>query len=205
MFIFIGEWVSIVNPITFSLTTVQRLLNNGGYAIISAGRNPAIPSDVILSDAIIEQRTANLTADLTNIFLYSAILGVYDGSSETSFFITLHNQSPDQERAAVMILGEKYNQDSIIYVRRKTPTIQQLIYTTGQFKGKYVQGQGYDELLGNVTDNYSRLQICSNTSYTFTLNFNFETMIAGRVAIQTRQLIDHHANNRMINQKRLNY
>jgi hypothetical protein len=146
-----------------------------------------------------------LTADLTNIFLYTSILGVYDGGSETSFFITLHNDSPDQERSAIMALGNKYNQETIIYVRKKTPTIQQLIYTTGQYRGNYVQGLGYTELFENVTDNYSILQICPNISYRFSLNFNFETMITGRIAIQTRQLIDHHSNNRMINQKRFTF
>ncbi len=201
----VDAWISIVNPITFSLTAVQRLLNHGGYAIISAGRNPAIPSDVNLSDTIIQQRTDNLTADLTNIYLYTSILGVYDGGSETSFFIVLHNESPVQERLAIMVLGEKYDQDTVIYVRKATPTIQQLIYTTGQYKGSYIQGLGYTLLPGNVTDNYSILQICRNSSYRFSLNFNFETMITGRTAIQTRQLIDHHTNNRMINQKRFTF
>lgn len=203
MLIYVDEWISIVNPVTFSLTAVELLLNCGGYALISAGRNPSIPSDVILTDEVIQQRTDNLTADLRNIFLYTSILGVYDGRTKTSFFIILHNKSPDQERAAIMALGTKYNQETIIYVKKSTPTIQQLIHTTGEYKGKYVQGQGYEKLLGNETDNYSKLQACPNSSYTFTLNFNFETMITGRTAIQTRELIEHHANNRLINQKRL--
>ncbi len=55
----------------------------------------------------------------------------------------------------------------------------------------------------SVSSYYYRY-VCSNSSYTFCLNLNLETMIAERTAVRTRLLINHHAKNRMINQKRLN-
>ncbi|CAF2124948.1 unnamed protein product [Rotaria magnacalcarata] len=197
-----GIWTSIINPITYSQSSVEKLLNQGGYVMISAGRNNKLPSDQNLSDETIRERTVNLTIDLTNTYVYSSMFGVYNGDNETSFFVILHNISPDTERNVYTELGKKYNQQSIIYVKRATPTIQQLIYTTGEFSGKYVEGQGYKVLSTNITDDYSELNVCPDNIFRFTLNFNFEIMIMGNTRIKTRQLIDHHTNYILANRKR---
>ncbi|CAF1274885.1 unnamed protein product [Didymodactylos carnosus] len=178
-------WTSIINPITYSQSAVQRLLNEGGYVLISAGRNNKMPSDRNLSDETIQERTVNLTIDLTNLYIYSTMVGVYNGDKETSFFVTLHNVSPDEERAAMIKLGQKYNQESIIYVKKATSTIQQFIYTTGEFKGKYVERQGYKVLSTDVTDDYSQSQLCPDGRFTFSLNFDFGTIIMGKTRIRT--------------------
>ncbi|CAF3814687.1 unnamed protein product [Rotaria sp. Silwood1] len=162
-------WISIINPITYPQSAAERLLNEGGYVIISAGRNNKMLSDRNMSDEIIQERTVNLTNDLTNLYAYSSMQGVYNGDNETSFFVTLHNISPDTERSAFIQLGEKYNQESIIYVKRAIPTIQQFIYTTGVFSGKYVEGQGYEVLTTNVTDDYSELTLWPNGIFKFIL------------------------------------
>ncbi|CAF1123085.1 unnamed protein product [Rotaria sp. Silwood1] len=187
---------------TYSQSAVERLLSEGGYVLISAGRNNKMPSDHNLSDATIQERTVNLTIDLTNLYAYSSMMGVYNGDNETSFFVILHNVSPDMERAIFIQLGHKYNQESIIYVRRATPTIQQFIYTTGEFSGKYVEGQGYKVLTTNVTDDYSELKLCPDSIFIFTLNFDFEIMIMGKTRKKTRQLIDHHTNYILANRQR---
>lgn len=180
-----------MNPITFSNLTLINLLNNGGYAIISSERHSALAS---------RERLGNLSTDLTNIYLYSNVLGMYDESRENSFLVILHNISPDQERTTIFKLGEKYNQDSVIYVKQASPVIQQLIYTTGPLNGTYVEGQGYKILSGNVTDNYSSVHLCPNETLTFTLNFDFEQMITSdKKKIKTQQLIHHHARNRIFN------
>ncbi|CAF3523483.1 unnamed protein product [Rotaria sp. Silwood1] len=197
-----GTWTSIINPMTYSQSAVERLLSEGGYVLISAGRNNKMPSDHNLSDATIQERTVNLTIDLTNLYAYSSMMGVYNGDNETSFFVILHNVSPDMERAIFIQLGHKYNQESIIYVRRATPTIQQFIYTTGEFSGKYVEGQGYKVLTTNVTDDYSELKLCPDSIFIFTLNFDFEIMIMGKTRKKTRQLIDHHTNYILANRQR---
>jgi hypothetical protein len=190
-----------MNPITFPNLTLINLLNNGGYAIISAGRNPA--SELDLTNEVIRERLGNLSTDLTNIYLYSNVLGMYDGYRENSFLVILHNNSPDQERTKICQLGEKYNQDSVIYVKQASPVIQQLIYTTGPLNGTYVEGQGYKILSPNATDNYSSVRLCPNDVLTFTLNFDFEQMItAHNSKTKTQQLIRHHAHNRLLNRLR---
>jgi hypothetical protein len=194
-----------MNPIAFSNLTLINLLNNGGYAIISAGRNPALStSELDLTDEIIQERLGNLSTDLTNIYLYSNVLGMYDESRENSFLVIFHNTSPDQERITIYKLGEKYNQDSVIYVKQASPVIQQLIYTTGPLNGTYVEGQGYKILSTNVTDNYSSVRLCPNDVLTFTLNFDFEQMITPphNIKTKTQQLIHHHARNRILNRVR---
>jgi hypothetical protein len=193
-----------MNPIKFSNLTLINLLNNGGYAIISEGRNPTLSSSKLdLTDDVSRERLGNLSNDLTNIYLYSNVLGMYDESLENSFLVILHNNSPDRERTIIYKLGEKYNQESVIYVKQASPVIQQLIYTTGPFNGTYVEGQGYKILSTNVTDNYSSVRLCPNDVLTFTLNFDFEQMItADNNKIRTQQLIHHHARNRVFNRLR---
>lgn len=169
--------------------------------MISAGRNNKMPSDRNLSDETIHARTVNLSIDLTNTFIYSSIFGVYNGDNETSFLVVLHNISPEIERTKFIQLGQKYHQESIIYVKRAVPTIQQFIYTTGEFSGKYVEGQGYKVLFANVTDDYSEVNLCPDSVFKFTLNFDFEIVFVGKTRIKTRELIDHH-NDYIINNRK---
>ena len=193
-----------MNPMVLPNMTLINLLNHGGYAILSAARNPSLSySEFNLTDDVIRERLGNLSDDITNNFLYSNVLGKYDESLENSFLVILHNNSPDKERTLICQLGEKYNQDSVIYVRQSSPVIQQLIYTSGPLNGTYVEGQGYKILSPNVTDNYSSVRLCSNRTLTFTLNFNFDymTTMPGKKT-RTQKLIRHHARNRMLNRLR---
>jgi len=154
-----------------------------------------------LTNETIQERTDHLITDLTNKFVYSSVLGVYNGDSETSFLVILHNTSPNEDRKEIVRLGKKYNQESVIYVKRATPAIEQLIFTTGVDTGKIIEAGSYSELPANVTDNYSSLQLCSNDSFTFTINFEFEHVIVGKTEIKTQEIVDHFASNRMINQR----
>jgi len=79
------------------------------------------------------------------IYIYSSIFGAYDGAIEKSFIIILHNISLMGEVEEIVELGEKYNQDSIIYVKQSRPIIQQLIYTNGRYQDRYVEGKGYEK------------------------------------------------------------
>jgi hypothetical protein len=196
--------MSSMNPITFSNATLSHLLDNGGYAIVSAGRNPALfLAELNLADQDIHERLGNLTDDLTNRYLYSNVLGMYDEARENSFLVILHNELPDQERSVIYQLGEKYNQDSVIYVKQASPVIQQLIYTTGPLNGTYVEGQGYKILSTNTTDNYSSIHLCPDDVFTFTLNFDFEQMITtDNKRTKTQLLMHHHARNRIHNRLR---
>lgn len=200
----LATWIASMNPIKLSNETLINLLNNGGYAIISAERNPALASSEFdLTDNIIRERLGNLSTDITNIYLYSNVLGMYDESQENSFLVVLHNILSDQERTTICKLGEKYNQDSVIYVKQASPVIQQMIYTTGPLNGTYIEGQGYKILSANVTDNYSSVHLCPNNTLTFTLNFDYEQMITtDNKKIKTQELIRHHARNRVFNRLR---
>ncbi len=62
-----------------------------------------------------------------------------------------------EELEEIVALGEKYNQDSIIYVKQSRPIIQQLIYTIERYQERYVEGKGYEKLPSNVTDNYVQI------------------------------------------------
>ena len=178
----LAAWLSSLNPLSVSRPTLIHLLDTGGYAMLSAA----------------PERLANLSSDLTDLYLYSNILGVYDGTQENSLLVVLQNDRPADERALLYQLGVKYQQESIIYVQQSSPVIQQLIHTTGPFSGTYVEGEGYQILCGNTTENYSRVQLCPNDVLTFTLNFNFQEMIiaSDQRRIRTQLLVEHHARNR---------
>lgn len=186
-----------MNPIKLSNSTLINLLNHGGYGIISAARNPSL-----ISREMIEESLGNLSADITDTFLYLDVLGKYDESLENSFLIIFHNTAPDKERTLICQLGEKYNQESVIYVKQASPVLQQMIYTTGPLNGTYIEGEGYQILSPNVTDNYSSVRLCSNNTLTFTLNFDFGQMFRSpENKIRTQRLIRHHARNRMLNRR----
>ena len=192
-----------MNPTVLSNTTLLRFLDSGGYAILSADRNPALEiGEVTLTSDIFQERLGNLSNDLTNVYLYANILGSYDGAKEESFFVVLHDKSPAEERRSIFQLGEKYHQDSVIYVKRAKPVVQELIYTTGPLSGTSVEGQGYEILSGNITDNYSSVSLCPNGTVMFTLNFDFHQMVtADGVRTKSSLLVQHHARNRVRNQR----
>ena len=192
-----------MNPISFSNRTLFELLNIGGYAILSADRNPAMGmAESQLTDAFIEERFDNLSNDLKKIYAFSHVVGRYDGAEEKSLLVVLHNDCPNDERTFFIGLGEKYNQDSIIYVKQSFPVIQQMIYTTGLLNGTYVEGEGYEILSANTTDNYSRLKLCPDETISFTLNFNFDEAIfsdPNSRRLKTKIIHDHHKQNRQWN------
>ena len=184
-----SSWIASVNPTTFSNTTLIHLLDAGGYAILSSDRPPDF-----------DKPCGNLSADLVNLYLFSPILGVYDGAKENSFFVVLHNVRPHEERSFFYQLGMKYDQDSIIYVPQSVPVRQQLIYTTGALNGTYVEGEGYRILSNDTTDNFSSVPLCPDNKLMFTLNFDFEQMMTpSHRRIRTQILLRHHAENRRKN------
>ena len=192
-----------MNPTVLSNATLLQFLDSGGYAILSADRNPALETcEVSITGDMLQQRLGNLSNDLTNVYLYANILGTYDGAKEESFFVVLHDLSHAEERQRIFELGEKYHQDSVIYVKRAKPVVQELIYTTGPLSGASVEGQGYKILSGNITDNYSSVNLCPEGTVMFTLNFDFNQMVSADGArTKSSLLIPHHARNRVRNQR----
>lgn len=202
---FSATWLAKINPITFTNASLLNLLNEGGYVIISADRNLILNiGEELFDNNMIENRFQNLTSDVENIYAYSTVDGTYDGAEETSLIVLLHDEFPDEEREFFYQLGEKYHQDSIIYVKRNCPVIQQLIYTTGPLNGTFVEGEGFEILSSTSTDNYSRVRLCSNASLTFTLNFNFDQPFTENLHVYHglgAEIRKHHVQNRKLNEQ----
>lgn len=115
------------------------ILSYGKFGHISAGRNPSSPEDAKLTDEQINKRTEELRKDLIDIgYVFTQVRGNY-GGYEDSFLVMVY----DAEEKDLIVLGEKYNQESIIYVNSG---LNKMIYTTGKNKGKWYEGKGWSEL-----------------------------------------------------------
>ncbi len=152
-YIYIAKWISVIHLIIFSQKTIEHGLSHEVYAIINAGRNLAIWTDLHSSDKMIQQRTENLIADINDTYIYY----------------------------------HRYLVVTMVLLRKVL-----LLY--------YIM---YHQLPSNVTDNYSRIQLCPNMTFEFTLNFNFKYMFVDKSQIRTYQLIHHyHHRNQQINKER---
>ncbi|CAF1608849.1 unnamed protein product, partial [Adineta ricciae] len=163
---------------TYTSKAFLYILNHGGYAILSAGRNPYDSYDFDLDDSAINRRREQLQNDLIeHAYLFSTIRGVYEGIEETSFFVSLFNNTIEQIYE-IMSLGMKYNQESVIYVgqeRHQSLVEQQLIYINGALNGSYISGNGFKIFLpsSSMNDNYSEVNVCPVNKFVFTLIFDF--------------------------------
>ncbi|CAF1491749.1 unnamed protein product [Adineta steineri] len=173
-----NTWIKKSTDPTYTSKAFLYILNHGGYAILSAGRNPYDPYDFYLNDSAINYRREQLHNDLIeHSYLFSTIRGVYDGIEEISFLVSLFNSSLEQIYEIVKF-GIKYNQESVIYVgqeRHQSLVEQQLIYINGKFNGTYISGNGYKifSSSSSTIDNYSEIDVCPNNKFSFTLKFDF--------------------------------
>jgi hypothetical protein len=69
-------------------------------------------------------------------------------------------------------LGEKFNQDSVIFSEKGK---NELIYTTGPYKGERNEGSGFQEVPD--ADNYYTDLKTPKGHLKSTLNFNFDTFV----------------------------
>ncbi|CAF3896121.1 unnamed protein product [Adineta steineri] len=163
---------------TYTSKAFLYILSHGGYAILSAGRNPYDLYDFYLNDSAINYRRERLHNDLLeHSYLFSTIRGVYGGIEEISFLVSLFNSSLEQIYEIVRF-GIKYNQESVIYVgqeRHQSLVEQQLICINGEFNGTYISGNGYEifSTSSSTIDNYSEIDVCPNNKFSFTLKFDF--------------------------------
>ena len=88
----LSQWLVGINLITFPQRTLEHLLNNGGYTIISAGRNPAIWTDLNLTDRMIAKRTDSFIADIENIYLYTSVFMMMVLKRVFCLFYTTYHQ-----------------------------------------------------------------------------------------------------------------
>lgn len=143
------------------------LLRNGKFALISAGRNPRLESE--MSEAEQKARHGKLRDRLVEDgFAFSRVEGHYEGR-EDSFLVMVH----DAERDYVKQIGKEFNQDSVIYAEGGK---QELHYTTGEHTGKRIEGKGFEEK-PEAADFYTRIVHPDGAHTKFALSFDWERMI----------------------------
>jgi hypothetical protein len=154
--------------VDLSTAELNMALQQGRYAIVSAGRNNQSPEDAQLTDEQVSARSDSLERDLVGAgYMYSPGKGKYAGDSEDSFLVMAH----EAETKDVIALGKKYNQDSVIVGDKGN---QQMIYTTGPNVGQAYIGSGMEELADDVADNYTKMDTADGVEVTFSLNLSFD-------------------------------
>jgi len=149
---------------------VNKVLEQGNFSLISAGRNPNNKLDMNLSDEQIQERDIALKKELiARGYKFTPILGKY-GEEEDSFLVMTH----DPDTKDMTELGEKFNQDSIVVVKSGS---NRMIFTSGENKGRYYSGSGHQEIGDEASDFYSEL-IVGNEKVRFSLNFNFDKTLS---------------------------
>lgn len=150
--------------ISLELREIILLLENGVIGLMSAGRNPENSKDMVLSDIAITNRHESLRADLIRLgFRFIPTKGKYGGEPEDSFMVMI----PDIARKDLQFLGEKYNQDSVIYSDHNK---NEMIFTTGKNKGLRHEGTGFEVLSDDAKDFYTEIDT-PHGKKKFTLSF----------------------------------
>ena len=154
--------------IKLSAEEVPVLLQHGTFGLISAGRNMKHDLDSKLSEKEVDERTQKLHDDLVEGgYKFVKVHGKY-GEEEDSYMVMIH----DIDRGEMTKIGERYNQDSVIYAEKGK---NEMIFTTGENKGKRHEGSGYEPVEDSATDYYSEIEI-GGKPLRFRLKFDFETM-----------------------------
>jgi hypothetical protein len=116
---------------------VDTILRRGVVGFVSAGRNPADPRDAALDDAAVEQRYADLRAELVRAgYKFAPVRGHY-GGEEDSFMVMV----PEGSKGDVVELGRRFNQDSVIV---SVADRNHMVFTTGPNAGKEHRGSGFE-------------------------------------------------------------
>jgi hypothetical protein len=156
------------HEITLLKIEAALLLKKGVFGLISAGRNPNSDLDRHLTDQDIDRRYQSLKDDLKKKGLkWVNVNGNYDGEEQSMWVL-----NPDVTRSELVDLGEKYNQDSVIYTEKGK---NELIYTTGNHKGERNEGSGYQET-PDADNYYTELQTLKG-KMKFSLNFDFDKLV----------------------------
>jgi len=149
----------------FTLEEVDDLLKHGIVGLISAGKNPNYEPDMSPEQAA--ARHDKLKDDLVaRGFVFSEGNGRYEGHDEAAILVMI----PEASRGEMVEMGEKYNQDSVIW---SDAGQNHFVYTTGDNKGQAHKGSGFD-YRQDASDFYTEFceeggKPCSK----FMLNFNF--------------------------------
>jgi len=155
--------------VDLSKEELTHVLDDGTYALISAGRNPADPVDMALTDDQVAERHERLRQQLTRFgYAFTDAEGKYGGAPEDSFLVMVH----DPDEADVIQLSHDMNQDSVLFA---SEGFNQAFYTTGEkaAQGLCGQGHGYEER-ETASDVYTRIKHPDGTATKFMLNVDFD-------------------------------
>lgn len=147
---------------------LDEVLKTGKYALVSAGPNPKLEADKHLSEDEIKARHKQLGEDLKEDgFAYTQVTGHYDGAEDT-YLVMIH----DANREHVRKLGEKYNQDSVIYGENGK---QEMHFTYGEHSEKKEMhaGEGH-EIKEDATNYYTIVDHPDGSHTKFALNFDWD-------------------------------
>jgi hypothetical protein len=143
------------------------LLSSGKFALVSAGANPEYAAHKGMTRQEEAKRHRALKSDLVKGgFMHTEVAGHY-GGEEASFLVMVH----DAEPTAIRNLGQKYQQDSVIYSKGGK---NQLFYTYGDKAGEDLcsDGKGW-AAKPDADDYYSVVKHPDGTRTKFALNINF--------------------------------
>lgn len=155
--------------VSLTLREIVYSLNQGTVGFVSAGRNPNNAIDKKMTDSQIKKRYGDLRKDLIDGgYAFTPVVGKY-GEVEDSYMVMSHN--PDEEE--LKQLGQKYNQDSVLYYEKKK---SRLHYTTGKNQGKKNEGRGFK--FTKEADNYTQIKASDNGQLKFAMNIDFDVLKA---------------------------
>lgn len=157
------------SEITLTKDEITTLLSKGRVGFISAGKNPNSTStdELGLSEQDVNDRSDNLRKELvTKGLKYIKVEGKY-GEEDDAFMVMIL----DAKHSEIVAMGQKYNQDSVIYSDHNK---NEMIYTTGENTGSHGVGEGFKYLDNRTADFYSEITTRSGSTIKFTLNFNFD-------------------------------
>lgn len=191
-----GGHIAIESP-----EELEVILKDSKYSLVSAGANtkdtPAGRADAGKSKEFFKERHASLKDDLEKGgYQFTEVLGKY-GAVEDSFLVMAH----DANRKDMIALGEKYNQDSIIYAENGR---QEMIYTTPSYferelpygvvqrvpapKGSAHVGERFQNIPSLQSDFYTQVKLGKGTVARFSLEFDFSAI---KMARGLRQIISN--------------
>ena len=148
---------------------VSEILSKGMFAMVSADSNPNdMDHDKKKKGHWMKQRHA-LIKDIQDMgLMFMPCIGKY-GSVERSYLIF----SPEMNKQEVYDLGKKYGQDSVIWGKGGK---NELIYTTGENKGKANVGKSFNWLSSDQGDAWTEFVGDGGKPQKFNINFNFNKM-----------------------------
>lgn len=156
-------------PIEVTKDDLEYMLDRGVFACISGGPSPHDPEGFGEDD--VEKRYTSLRDDLKELgYKFAPIKGKYGGTEEDSYMVFI----PEAKLKAIVALGEKYNQDSIVFSDRG---VNHLVYTTGENKGQEHVGTGWEKRSETDDDFWSEAGYEENgkkKTFRFLLNLDFD-------------------------------